>query len=76
MKLTVFSLGCPKCIVLEKKLTNAGLDYTVVDDEKQVEQACNILGTTSIPVLRIDDENKYMGFSAAVQWLKEREEQE
>lgn len=59
----LYSTNCPKCNVLHKKLTNAGLDFEVTND---IEELMN-MGITAAPVLKVDDE--YLNFMEAVKWV-------
>ena len=66
MNITLYTIHCPACIVLRKKLDMAGINYSVVDDINTL----NELGYTTFPLLQVDD--KLMNFSEANKWLKER----
>lgn len=61
--ITLFSTNCPRCKVLERKLTIAGLDYTVNTNIKEVIDA----GFKSAPVLKVDD--TYYTFKEGVDWI-------
>lgn len=63
--ITLFSTNCPRCKVLERKLTAAGLDYTVNTNIKEVIDA----GFKSAPVLKVDD--TYYTFKEGVDWIKQ-----
>lgn len=65
MNVVLYSTGCPKCRVLESKLEDADIDYTVVDDIKEIEK----LGILSVPILQVD--GKIMQFKEANDWLNE-----
>lgn len=61
----LFSTGCPKCKVLEKKLEEKNIDYVIENNiDKMFE-----LEIEQVPVLMIDD--KLYDFSAAINWLNE-----
>lgn len=63
MGLTIlYSIGCPKCNVLKKKLDAKGIDYVVIDDIGAIK-ALNI---DVLPVLKVGQE--YKEFSSAVAW--------
>jgi glutaredoxin len=67
--ITLYSTGCPKCQVLEKKLNKDGIEFTISNDiDSLIEK-----GFMSAPVLRVDDE--YLEFKDAVNWLKNRGKQ-
>ena len=63
---TLYSIGCPKCNILEKKLNAAGIAYLKVDDRDAIIKR----GFDLMPVLEVDD--KIMGFKEAVDWVNER----
>ena len=66
MNITLYSIKCPKCTVLEKKLQAKNIDFqinTSVDDMKK-------LGFKSAPILAVDD--KYFTFEEAIKWIKDR----
>lgn len=63
--ITLFSTGCPKCRILEQKLNQSNINYTISDDIQQVIDA----GFMAAPVLKIDD--KYYDFGSAVKLVKE-----
>ena len=62
-KLILYSTNCPKCNVVHKKLTHAGLDFEVTNN---IEELIN-MGITAAPVLKVDDE--YLNFMEAVNWV-------
>ena len=66
MKITLYTIHCPACIILRKKLDMAGILYDVVDDEKILRE----LGYTQFPLLKVDD--TLMNFGDANKWVKER----
>ena len=68
--ITLYSTGCPKCNVLEKKLTAAGIKYEVVADEKVITDVCDTIGTDFLPILEVNGE--YYDFAAAIKWVGER----
>lgn len=60
----LYSTGCSKCIILTKKLDEAGITYDVFDDvDKMIE-----MGMTTVPMLEVD--GKIMNFKEAVDWIK------
>ena len=65
--ITLYSTGCPKCNVLEKKLDNAGIKYNIVSDEDIMIEK----GFMSAPMLEVD--GKTMNFIEANNWIKEQE---
>lgn len=72
MNVTLYTIGCPSCKVLERKLEMANLkdvDFNVVDDHDTVINKGLEAGIKSAPLLEVD--GKVMDFSAALKWLKE-----
>ena len=70
MNIVMYSTGCPKCNVLEKKLNAANIEHEVCADEQKVFDVCTELQLNSLPILQVDD--KYYTFSAAVKWVGEQ----
>lgn len=66
-KIILYTTHCPRCSILEKKMTAANIKYEVEDNvDKMIAK-----GFTSAPMLEVDD--KILNFSEAVKWLKEQE---
>jgi hypothetical protein len=65
MKITLYTINCPQCIVLEKKLKIDGIRFDIIEDEA----VFNEKGITRFPMLEVDD--KMLSLGEAVQWLKE-----
>ena len=63
MQITLFSTHCPRCIVLEKKLRQKGIDYDEVNDVSIMEEK----GFLTAPMLEVDGE--IMDFKAANDWI-------
>lgn len=66
MKVTLYSTNCPRCMVLEKKLNNAGIDYSI---NNNVEEMLS-LGFMEAPILMID--GKALAFKEANDWIGEQ----
>lgn len=62
-----YSTHCPKCNVLEKKLKQANIEYTEINDVGTMLAK----GMTSAPNLEVD--GKLMGFTEAVEWINSQE---
>ena len=62
-----YSTHCPKCSVLEKKLKQANIEYTEINDVRTMLAK----GMTSAPNLEVD--GKLMGFAESVEWIKSQE---
>ena len=63
----LYTIDCPKCMVLEKKLNKAGISYETCRDE-------NIMGQKNIsnlPTLEVD--GILYSFKDAVSWVNKQE---
>lgn len=63
MNVVLYSTHCPKCGVLEKKLSSSNIDYDIITDENLMIEK----GFMSVPMLEVDGE--IMDFKAAVEWI-------
>lgn len=63
----VYTIHCPQCNVLEKKLQQAGLTYSIVDDRAELEK----MGMEQFPMMQVDC-GPLMTFKEANKWIKER----
>ena len=63
---TLFSTGCPKCQILEKKLAQKGIEYNEVNDIQQMLD----MGLKSVPWLEVD--GQMMDFNQANKWINEQ----
>ena len=63
MNIVLYSTHCPRCVVLEKKLKQKGIDYNEVNDVSIMEEK----GYLSVPVLEIDGTS--MDFKTANDWI-------
>lgn len=63
---TLYTVDCPKCKILEKKLEQAGVKYEVCRDRDEMEQK----GFDFMPVLEVD--GQIMNYSDATNWINER----
>ena len=63
--ITLYTIGCPQCRVLEKKLKDAGVDFDIETNEEVMMQK----GFIQSPMLQVDD--SVYNFSEAINWLKE-----
>lgn len=60
----LYTIGCPACMVLEKKLNSHGISFLKVEDEKEFDR----LGIVNFPVLSV---NGYlMDFDEAIKAIK------
>ena len=65
--ITLYSTHCPRCRILEEKLDDKGIDYTIVTDIEEMSK----LNIMSVPVLKIDD--RLLPFKEANDWVNEQE---
>lgn len=64
-KVTVYSIGCPKCIVLEKKLKSEGIPFEVCNDVDTIKE----LGFSVLPMMQVD--TNILDFNHSIKWIKE-----
>ena len=65
--ITVYSTGCPRCKIIEAKLKEKNIDFTINDNIDEMSE----LGIMSVPVLSID--GKLLQFKEANDWINEQE---
>lgn len=65
--ITLYSTHCPRCRILEEKLDDKGIEYTIVTDIEEMSK----LNIMSVPVLKIND--KLLPFKEANDWVNEQE---
>ena len=61
---TVFTIHCPACNVLEKKLQKAGIDYTIIDNPEDMPNV------KQFPMMSVNC-GPLMTLKEANQWIKE-----
>ena len=66
MDIKLYTIHCPQCNVLRKKLDLAGVQYTLIDDIATLAA----LGYDHFPILAVGD--KEMDFYTATKWLEEQ----
>lgn len=66
--ITLFSTNCPKCKVLEAKLTKDNINFTICHDVSELIDK----GILEAPILKINKDT-YLNFSEAIKWIKENE---
>ncbi len=62
MSVVLYTTGCPKCKVLEAKLAQKGIKFSIEEDLDEMIE----LGYQSAPLLKVD--GNIMEFGAAVKW--------
>lgn len=63
-RLMLYTTGCPKCRILEKKLDDKGVEYDKCEDKEVMKS----LGIVSVPVLKLDD-GSMLGYFEAVKYV-------
>lgn len=66
MNVILYSTGCPKCNILKKKLADAKIDYSVVEDVDVMLSK----GLKEVPWLEVD--GNLMNFVDSSKWINER----
>ena len=66
MNVILYSTGCPKCNILKKKLADAKIDYSVVEDVDVMLSK----GLKDVPWLEVD--GNLMNFVDSSKWINER----
>ena len=64
--ITLYTIDCPKCKILEKKLEQANIKYETCKDTNIMTEK----GFDFMPVLDVD--GQVMNFGEAVKWVNER----
>ena len=63
-KMVLYTTGCPKCRIREKKLSDKGIGFEKCDDREVMSS----LGMVSLPMLRLDD-GRMLGYFEAVKYV-------
>lgn len=66
MNVVLYTIHCPACNVLRKKLDQANIKYELVDNVEVLTR----LGYKVFPVLNVDGEDLNLG--KANEWIKEK----
>ena len=67
---TLYTINCPKCKVVEMKLDQKGIEYKKIDNEETVVKFGEEHNVRSAPILVVDD--KVLDFSNAIKYINER----
>jgi glutaredoxin len=65
--ITLYSTHCPKCSVLEKKMTQKGMEFTLIDDEEEVVKFGKEHNMRQAPILDVGGE--IMDFTMALKYI-------
>lgn len=60
----LYTIDCPMCLVLEKKLKEANIEYETIKDKDIMIKK----GITICPVLEV--ENELLDFEQAIEWIE------
>lgn len=63
MNVVFYTIGCPRCVILQKLLDKKQIAYRVCNDVEEM----NRLGLHSAPALMAD--GQLMSFDEAMQWI-------
>lgn len=66
MMIKLYTIHCPQCTVLKKKLDVAGISYTLIDDKEWLSAN----GYDKFPILEVDGVE--YDFHNARKWLEEK----
>ncbi len=64
MRIILYTIDCPKCKVLEKKLDKKGIEYEKVTNEEYLRE----LGLDTFPVIEFPNGTRYE-FTDANDWI-------
>lgn len=70
MEIIFYSTNCPKCKILEKKLTEKNIKFTKNNNVVEMAE----LGIDQVPVLSIN--GSLLNFVEANEWINERKDYE
>lgn len=63
----LYSTHCPKCKIIEMKLAQKHIEYTMIDDVDEVVKVGKEHEILSAPILAIDSD--YLDFSNAIKYI-------
>ena len=69
-EIILYSTGCPRCKILEKKLDEKNVAYNKVTDTEKLKE----MGIDKVPVLSVG--GKMYGYADAVKFVNQMEEKE
>lgn len=69
MEVVLYSTHCPKCNILEKKLTQKGINFTIVDDNAEVVKFGRAHSIMSAPILKVN--GAIFDFTNANAWVND-----
>lgn len=64
--LVLYTIGCLKCDILEEKLNNKNINFTICNDQDVMREK----GITTLPMLEVD--GNLMNFKEANDWVNQK----
>lgn len=65
MSIVLYTIDCPNCIILEKKLKAKNIEFLRVSDKDTIR--AKGFGDSSFPILEVD--GVAMSYKTAIQWV-------
>lgn len=65
MSIVLYTIDCPNCLILEKKLKAKNIEFLKVSDKEAI--IAKGLGDSAFPILEID--GAMMNYKTAIQWI-------
>ena len=65
MSIVLYTIDCPNCLILEKKLKAKNIEFLKVSDKETI--IAKGFGDSSFPILEVDGE--MMNYKTAIQWI-------
>ena len=65
MNIVLYTIDCPSCLVLEKKLSSKNIEFLKVSDKETI--VAKGLESSAFPVLEVD--GIIMNYKTAIQWV-------
>ena len=65
LNIVLYTIDCPNCIILEKKLEAKNIKFLRVSDEDTIRTKG--FGDSSFPILEVD--GVVMSYKTAIQWI-------
>lgn len=65
MNVVLYTIDCPNCLVLEKKLKAKNIEFLRVSDEATIR--ARGFGDSPFPILEVGDET--MNYKTAISWI-------
>ena len=65
MSIVLYTIDCPNCLILEKKLKAKNIEFLKVSDKEAI--IAKGLGDSAFPILEID--GTMMDYKTAIKWI-------